>query len=118
VIEKSGSSHFVDVGKSGFSIGDEFTINSVFWNLGQTQRVGSNHGYCLVLKANLVHCVGTGRLPGGTFEFSGNISGEASDFRIAITGGTGSFKGAEGQAVIHNLNADGSLSRDVIELIG
>jgi hypothetical protein len=118
VIEKSGSSHFVDVGKSGFSIGDEFTINSVFWNVGQTERVGGLHGYCTLLTHRLVHCVGTARLAGGTFEFSGNISGEASDFRIAITGGTGSFKGAEGQAVIHNLNADGSLSRDVIELIG
>jgi hypothetical protein len=118
VIEKSGSQQFVDVGKHGFSTGDEFTFNSVFWNVGQTRRVGSNHGYCIVLKGELVHCVGSGRLAGGTIEFAGNVPGQKSDFRIAVTGGTGSFQGAEGQVVIHNLNNAGTLSRDVIELIG
>jgi hypothetical protein len=118
VIEKSGSSHFVDVGKPGFSIGDGFTINSVFWNVGQTQRVGGLHGYCTVLRAQLARCVGTARLTGGSIEFSGNISDGASDIRIAVTGGTGALKGAEGQVTVHQLNADGSLSRDVIELIG
>lgn len=118
VIEKSGPQQYVDVGKPGFSIGDEFIINSVFWNADRTQRVGSNHGYCVSLSHQLVHCVGTARLAGGTFEFAGNVSGQGSDFRIAITGGIGSFEGAEGQVVIHSLNKNGSLSRDVIELIG
>ena len=54
---------------------------------------------------------------GGTIDYASNLSGD-SDFRIAIVGGTGPLKGAEGQVTIHNLNADGSLSRDVIELIG
>jgi len=117
VIEDSGPGHFVDLGKKGFSIGDEFTFNSGFWNTSQTQRVGSNHGYCVVLTKRLSHCAGTARLMGGTIDYAGNLSG-ASDSRIAIVGGTGPLKGAEGQVSIHNLNADGSLSRDVIELIG
>jgi hypothetical protein len=117
VTEKSGPGHFVDLGKKGFSIGDEFTFNSVFWNTAQTTRVGSNHGYCVVLTKRLSHCVGTARLMGGTIEFAGNVA-ESSDFRIAVIGGTGPLKGAEGQVSIHNLNPDGSLSRDVIELIG
>ena len=41
-----------------------------------------------------------------------------TDFRVAVNGGTGPFKGAEGQVTIHSLNSDGSVSRDVIELIG
>src|SRR5438093_10864468 len=49
VIEKTTSDHFVDVGKPGFSIGDEFFFNSVFWNADQTHRVGVNHGYCVLL---------------------------------------------------------------------
>ena len=118
VIEKSGPSHFVDVGKTGFSIGDEFTINSVFWNTAQTARVGSNHGYCTVITQRLSHCVGTATLMGGTIEYSANLTGTASDFRVAVNGGTGPFKGAEGQVTIHSLNSDGSVSRDVIELIG
>ena len=118
VIEKSGPSHFVDVGKKGLSIGDEFTINSVFWNTAQTARVGSNHGYCTVITQRLSHCVGTATLMGGTIEYSANLTGTASDFRVAVNGGTGPFKGAEGQVTIHSLNSDGSVSRDVIELIG
>ena len=117
VIEKSGSSHFLDLGKSGFSIGDEFTFNSVFWNADQTARVGANHGYCVALTQRLSHCAGTARLMGGTIEFAGNVS-NSSQFRIAITGGTGPFKGAEGQVTVQNLNASGSLSRDTILLVG
>ena len=55
---------------------------------------------------------------GGTLEYSANLTGSSSDFRVAVNGGTGPLKGAEGQVTIHNLNSDGSLSRDVIELIG
>jgi hypothetical protein len=117
VIEKSGSSHYVDLTRRGFSIGDEFTFNSVFWNADQTQRVGANHGYCVVLTRRLSHCAGTARLMGGTLEFAGNTA-NASRFSIAITGGTGPFKGAEGQVTVQNLNADGSLSRDTIQLVG
>jgi allene oxide cyclase len=118
VIEKTTSQHHVDVGRPGFSIGDEFTFNSVFWNVARTRRVGTNHGYCTELTTRLVHCVGTARLSGGTLEFAGNVSADQSDFRLAITGGTGALEGAEGQVTIHNLSADGSISRDVIELIG
>src|SRR5439155_15305038 len=116
VIEKTTSDHFVDVGKPGFSIGDEFFFNSVFWNADQTQRVGVNHGYCVLLSTRLAHCAGTARLMGGTIEYAGNINPSASDLRIAITGGTGTLKHAEGQILIHNLNAEGTLSRDVIQL--
>jgi hypothetical protein len=112
VIEKSGPSHFVDVGKKGFSIGDEFTINSVFWNTAQTARVGSNHGYCVAITRRLSHCVGTAKLMGGTIEYSANLpANTSSDFRVAVNG-------AEGQVTIHSLNSSGSLTRDVIELIG
>jgi hypothetical protein len=117
LIEKSGPGHYIDLGKKGFSIGDEFTFNSVFWNTARTKRVGSNHGYCVVLTKRLSHCVGTARLKGGTIEFAGNTP-DSSNFRIAVTGGTGALKGAEGQVTIHNLNSDGSLSRDVVQLIG
>jgi hypothetical protein len=117
VIEKSGAGHFVDVGKRGFSIGDEFTFNSVFWNTDRTKRLGKNHGYCVVITRRLTHCAGTARLLGGTIEYAGNTPGDG-DFKIAITGGTASMKGAEGQVTVHNLDSEGSVSRDVIELTG
>ena len=45
VIEKSTSGKFVDLGKRGDSVGDEFFFGSVFWNTAHTHQVGSNHGY-------------------------------------------------------------------------
>jgi hypothetical protein len=118
VIEKTTSQHFLDLGKPGPTAGDEFFFGSQFWNTSQTQRVGSNHGYCVLLTKRLVHCLGTARLGGGTIEFAGAVNGSASQLTIAITGGTGAFREAEGQVVIHNLNSQGTLSRDVIELTG
>jgi hypothetical protein len=94
---------------------DRLTLEQQAWAL---RKMGSNHGYCLVITQRLSHCVGTARLMGGTIEYSANLTGSSSDFRVAVNGGTGAFKGAEGQVTIHNLNSDGSLSRDVIDLIG
>jgi hypothetical protein len=117
VIEKSGNGQYIDLGKKGFSAGDEFIIRSTFWNLARTEKVGSNHGYCVVLGKNQAQCSGTARLHGGTIAYAG-ASSNRSTFTIAVTGGTKAFESAEGQVTIHNLDASGNLSRDVIELTG
>jgi hypothetical protein len=54
----------------------------------------------------------------GTLEFAGETTTAGSTSTIAITGGTGSFVGAEGQVTVHNLDTQGTLSRDVIVLLG
>jgi hypothetical protein len=41
VIEKTTSQHFLDLGKHGFSVGDEFFFASQFWNTARTHQVGS-----------------------------------------------------------------------------
>jgi len=117
VIEKSGNGQYIDLGKKGFSVGDEFIIRSTFWNLARTERVGSNHGYCVVVSRKLAQCSGTARLHGGTLAYAG-ASANKSTFTIAITGGTRAFESAEGQVTVHNLDASGNVSRDVIELTG
>jgi len=116
VIEKSAPGKFVDLGKRGGSVGDEFFFHSAFWNTARTHKVGSNRGYCVFETVTVIHCVGTARLHGGTIEyaFQGDTSPNAPT--PAITGGTGSFEGAGGHVDIHNLNADGSVSRDVIHI--
>jgi len=117
VIEKSSNGAYIDLGKKGFSVGDEFIIRSTFWNTARTHRVGSNHGYCVVVGADKAQCTGTARLMGGSLSYSG-ISGSGAVFTIAITGGTGALESAEGQVTVHNLDANGNVSRDVIELTG
>jgi hypothetical protein len=118
VIEKSGDSAYIDLGQQGFSIGDEFTINSTFWNTARTQRLGSNHGMCVVVTTHQVQCSGTARLMGGTLAYAGLASDSARVTVIPITGGSGALESAEGQVTVHNLDANGNVSRDVIELTG
>jgi len=113
VIEKTTSQRFLDLGQPGPTPGDEFFFGSQFWNADQTQQVGSN-----LQTQTVVHCVGTARLNGGRLEFAGQTSFTATASIISITGGTGVFDGAEGHVSVHNLNSDGTLSRDVIVLLG
>jgi hypothetical protein len=118
VIEKTTSQRFLDLGKPGPTAGDEFFFDSQFWNAQRTRQVGSNHGYCVFESQQRAHCVGTGRLGGGTLEFAGQASITATTSTFAITGGTGAFDGAEGHVNVRNLNSEGTLTRDVIVLLG
>ena len=118
VIEKTTSGKFVDLGKHGDSVGDEFFFGSVFWNTARTHKVGSNHGYCVFETKTLFHCVGTARLDGGTIEYAFQGDSSPNPPTPAITGGTGAFEGAGGHVDIHNVNADGSVTRDVIHITG
>ena len=118
VIEKTTSQHFLDLGKPGPTPGDMFFFASQFWNTAQTHKVGSNRGHCVFESRSVAHCVGTARLLGGTAEFAGETTATGSDSIIAITGGTGTLDGAEGHVRVHNLNSEGTLSRDTIVLLG
>lgn len=118
VIEKTTSQRFLDLGQPGPTPGDEFFFASQFWNTARTHQVGSNRGFCVLETQKVAHCVGTARLGRGTLEFAGETTTTGSTSTIAITGGTGGFVGAEGQVTVHNLNAQGTLSRDVIVLLG
>jgi hypothetical protein len=118
VIEKTTSQRFLDLGQAGPTAGDEFFFVSQFWNTSQTRQVGSNHGYCTLETRTVLHCAGTARLAGGTVEYAGESSINAKRFTITITGGTGAFNAAEGHISIRTLNADGSVTRDVIAIAG
>jgi hypothetical protein len=118
VIEKTTSQRLLDLGKAGPTAGDEFFFGSQLWNAHRTRQVGSNHGYCVLESQQRAHCVGTARLGGGTLEYAGEVNVTASTSTFAITGGTGAFDGAEGHVNVRNLNSEGTLSRDVIVLLG
>jgi hypothetical protein len=118
VIEKTTSQHFLDLGQKGPTPGDEFFFGSQFWNTAQTHQIGSNRGYCVFETQAVVHCAGTAHIAGGTVEYAGESPTNDQQFTIAITGGTGALDAAEGHVTIHNLNAGGTLSRDVIALAG
>ena len=116
VIEKTTSNKFVDLGHSGPTVGDEFFFGSVFWNTARTHRVGTNHGYCVLESKTLVHWSGTAHLNGGTIEYAFQGDTSPKQPTPAIVGGTGAFEGAGGHVDITNVNADGSVTRDVIHI--
>ena len=89
------------------------------WNTAQTDWIGSNHGYCVVENPPVAHCAGTVQLDGGTLEYAFQLRLTSPNPPTpAIIGGTGAFDGAEGHGNIHNLNAQGTLTRDTIVLLG
>jgi hypothetical protein len=54
------------------------------------------------VKQGLIHCTGTIRLPGGQLTFQGLTTTVATK-HIAITGGTGRYQGAGGEATLVEL---------------
>ena len=118
VIEKTTSGKFVDLGKRGDSVGDEFFFGSVFWNTAPHPQGRLEPRLLRLRDQDALHCVGTARLDGGTIEYAFQGDSSPNPPTPAITGGTGAFEGAGGHVDIHNLNADGSVTRDVIHITG
>jgi len=89
---------FVDVGAEGFSLGDEFIFTSKLMKNGK--QVGHAGVVCTITSTKNrgeSQCVGTTRFDGrGQITVQGLLAGEPKTFVIAITGGTGSYEGAEG----------------------
>lgn len=100
---------YIDEGEPGPTLGDEF----VYTNAGETARLGSSRDYgsCTFHETNdgeppfVLACTSTAVLQGGSLTFQGAteldpatgqpVGGESE---WAITGGTGVFVGAEGEA--------------------
>ena len=106
VREKVKSFQLVDVGGPGISPGDE-AIYRLRVNALDGTRLGVNNAVCTVLTpvgANLAHCVGTARLPGGTIEWAGVLRLDRLHSNFAVTGGTGAYRAAAGQVFTHWTN--------------
>jgi hypothetical protein len=111
----SHDSHFqfIDVPPKGGknkppSQGDEFVIGGVLTQNGES--VGSTNLVCTITEPGshgLSACSGMAIIPGGTLAIQGvsHIAGDSDTY--AITGGTGSYAGAEGiAATVQKGNAD------------
>jgi hypothetical protein len=69
--------------------------------LQRGRQVGDEGGTCPIVDVaqGLIHCTGTIRLAGGQLTFQG-LTTTAPTKEIAITGGTGRYQGAGGQATL------------------
>jgi hypothetical protein len=105
-------SEFLDLGTPGPSLGDELVFSETLFKKGR--EVGTSGVVCTVTQAvapyNVLsfHCVGTLSLRGGQITLQGLIEVQGEDDRgpwtVAITGGTGAYRGAGGEATVRNIS--------------
>jgi hypothetical protein len=94
----------VDLGATGFGPGDRFTFFEHLFRGGE--RVGESGGECVIVhlegETATVNCVATLRLPGGqlTLQALIDFTEEEQPFTVAVTGGTGRYRDADGEATI------------------
>jgi len=114
LIEKDTKFKDLDLGKKGFSTGDEFMFEADLLDPTSSAKKGTLDVSCTALFA-LAHCEGAASLSGrGQIEIEGVIGG-SSTFPIAVTGGTGDFQNARGQLRV--TNTSDTTSRLVFQLI-
>ena len=105
-------SEFIDVGAPGPSLGDQLVISESLAKNGND--VGMSGVVCTVTHTTppydvvTFHCVATLSLQRGQITLQGLIEVQGPDdpgpFKVAITGGTGAFRGAGGVAVVRDVS--------------
>jgi hypothetical protein len=104
-------SEFLDLGTPGPSLGDELVFSETLFK--NKREVGTSGVVCTVVQAIppydvlTFHCVGTLSLRGGQITLQGLIEVQGEDdpgpFVVAITGGTGKYRGAGGEAKVRDV---------------
>ena len=104
-------SQFLDLGAPGPSLGDEFVFSETLFRRGH--EVGESGGVCTATQVTppydvtTFHCVATLSLRRGQITLQGLIEVQSVDdpgpFTVAITGGTGAFRNAGGEARIRDV---------------
>ena len=94
----------LDFGAEGMGLGDRFAFRGALLNRMQTHRVGTVHGECVVqipLARNpgLFRCSYLLSLRDGQITLEGRDPAGPGDSAFAVTGGTGSYRNARGEAI-------------------
>jgi hypothetical protein len=108
VVGITTQAEFLDLGTPGPSLGDEFVFSERLRRQGRD--VGTSGGVCTAVEVTppydvtTYHCVATLDLARGQITLQGLVefqsTGVMEPFTVAITGGTGAYFGAGGQARI------------------
>jgi hypothetical protein len=112
VVAVEKQSNFLDLGDPGPTLGDEFVFSEILRIRGR--GVGESGVVCVVTQAMppydvlTLHCVATLSLRRGQITLQGLVEVQGEDdpgpFTVAITGGTGKFRCACGEAVIRDVS--------------
>ena len=107
VVERATTDTVIDTDASGTdTTGDLLTFHNRLYKGGDV--VGRDLGSCIrVTVGRSWHCAWTNVLEGGTIAVEGPFY-DSSDSTLAVTGGTGVYRRATGQMVLHALNDAGT----------
>ncbi|MDY7232567.1 allene oxide cyclase family protein [Hyalangium rubrum] len=97
LVERAASDAVVDNEPAGDSAGDVLTFSNLLFDATNTTQMGTDQGYCVRMVAGESwECTWTAFLSDGQLTVSGPFYDRKGSV-LAITGGTGAFKGAHGQ---------------------
>jgi allene oxide cyclase len=103
VVEHATTDTTTDTGAAGDSVGDVLTFANEVFNAADTAKVGTDQGYCIrVVAGTSYECNWTTMLPGGQIVVEGPFL-DAANSTLAITGGTGRYRGARGTMDLRSL---------------
>lgn len=108
LVERATTDTVIDVGDKGDSAGDLLTFANEIYDEANTTKVGSDNGFCIrTVAAKSWECFFTISLAEGQVTVEGPFL-DGADSSLAVTGGTGEYKGAGGDMLLHQRNAEGS----------
>jgi allene oxide cyclase len=108
VVERALTDATADIAPVGDSTGDVLTFANPMFDASNVHQVGTDNGYCIRTAVGVSYeCSWTTSLAGGSIVVAGPFL-DAGDSTIAITGGTGAYRGASGEMRLHSRNASGS----------
>ena len=103
LIEHPVNEHVVDLPPRGVdSQGDQFPFSNLLFDRSNSHQVGRDQGNCIRTNPNRGEwqCSWTNKLPNGQITVEGPFY-DTRDSVLAIIGGTGQYRNASGQMLLH-----------------
>lgn len=108
VVERATTDTVADIAPTGDSVGDVLAFANEVYDAANATKLGSDNGACTRTAVGQAwECIWTLSLADGQITVEGPFN-DASDSTLAITGGTGAYKNARGEMLLHARNAQGS----------
>ncbi|HEX5016255.1 MAG TPA: dirigent protein [Actinomycetes bacterium] len=111
VVERATTDVVVYVNKKAQDdvIGNTLGFGNKLYNAKNTKKIGRDQGFCYRTNpGKFWECTWTNILKDGRIVVQGVFPDSLNDSKLAITGGTGAYKDAEGFMILHSRNAAGT----------
>ena len=110
VLEHATTDTITHPGGAGDAVGDLLTFRNEVFEHTNTTAVGVSNGFCIRTQfaptASTWECNFTTTLPGGSLTVEGQFFElPSADSTMAVTGGTGKFRHATGEMLLHAVSA-------------